>query len=186
MCIDKIDLDIYNRYRDTISRLIELEVCEKKEKVETTTELILYALLDINMQINKYNTRNIDIGMFYQLMIKIDFLLAAVEFLYRNFHIASCRKCIWEKDFEDIKKFRLYRSLTIAHPLETTRYEEYGFDDSNEKWCLDVKVNGKVDSVLFPELRNSDFIIVIKEKEKTLLARKPVYICQDIILKWYL
>lgn len=181
MCIDKIDLDIYNRYRDTISRLIELEVCEKKEKVETTTELILYALLDINMQINKYNTRNIDIGMFYQLMIKIDFLLAAVEFLYRNFHIASCRKCIWEKDFEDIKKFRLYRSLTIAHPLETTRYEEYGFDDSNEKWCLDVKVNGKVDSVLFPELRNSDFIIVIKEKEKTLLARKPVYICQDII-----
>ena len=41
MCIDKIDLDIYNRYRDTISRLIELEVCEKKEKVETTTELII-------------------------------------------------------------------------------------------------------------------------------------------------
>ena len=30
MCIDKIDLDIYNRYRDTISRLIELEVCEKR------------------------------------------------------------------------------------------------------------------------------------------------------------
>lgn len=61
------------------------------------------------------------------MMIKTDFLISIIETLYEIFEANKKRRDIWGTDYHIIQKFRLYRSLTLAHPLETTRYEEFGF-----------------------------------------------------------
>ena len=141
----------------------------------------MYAIQDINNQIEKYNLGKLDISIFYQMMIKTDFLISIIETLYEIFEANKKRRDIWGTDYHIIQKFRLYRSLTLAHPLETTRYEEFGFGRENEKWCQDIHVKGKMESSFFSEIKDADFVMEIMEKGKSFPNRKPIYIQKDIL-----
>lgn len=181
MALEKLSFNIYEKYRDTIDRYMELEPCEQKEKVNTATVHILYAFQDINRQIDKYNSGKLDIAIFYQLMIKTDFLVSVLEILYKIFIPTENRDTIWADDYDDIQKFRLYRSLTLAHPLETTRYKKFGYGKSNDKWCEDVHIKGKMEAMLFPEIKESDFIMEIMEKGNNFPTKIPINVKQDIL-----
>lgn len=181
MALEKVSFNIYEKYRDTIDRYMELEPCDSKEKVNTATVHIMYALQDINRQIEKYNSGKIDIDIFYQLMIKTDFLISALEILYKIFIPTEKRNTIWADEYDDIQKFRLFRSLTLAHPLETTRYEKFGYGKSNDKWCEDVHVKGKMEAIFSPEIKESDFIMEIMEKGNDFPNKIPIYVKQDIL-----
>ncbi len=179
---EKIKLNIYNEYRDTIDRFMELVPCVQEERVDTATLHILYAINDINVLIEKCNTKLLDISIYYQMMIKIDFLIAAIEMLYQTFKSIKESKRIWKDSYKSIQKFRLYRSLTLAHPLETTYYKDFGYGNENDKWCEDVHVKGSIENLLNNELDNADFIMEIKEKGKMLPTKTPIYIKDDILI----
>lgn len=181
MTLEKLSLNVYDEYRDTIDRYMELIPCEQRDKVDTATVHIMYAIQDINNQIEKYNLGKLDISIFYQMMIKTDFLISIIETLYEIFEANKKRRDIWGTDYHIIQKFRLYRSLTLAHPLETTRYEEFGFGRENEKWCQDIHVKGKMESSFFSEIKDADFVMEIMEKGKSFPNRKPIYIQKDIL-----
>ena len=79
MTLEKLSLNVYDEYRDTIDRYMELIPCEQKDKVDTATVHIMYAIQDINNQIEKYNLGKLDISIFYQMMIKTDFLISIMK-----------------------------------------------------------------------------------------------------------
>ena len=160
-----LTFDIYKKYQYTIDRYMELEHCEN-HKLDATNVNILYAIQDINGQLEKYDPENPELSIYYQLMIKTDFLIGAIETLYKLFNLAKMRKEIWKDDFQTIQKFKLYRSLTLAHPLETTRFEDLGFGDENNKWCKDVRPRGVFDRICDNNLQKADYIIVTIEKGK--------------------
>lgn len=181
MAIEKLNLDIYEKYRSTIERYMELIPCEQQEKVNTATIHIMYAIRDINRQIEKYNSNELDIAIYYQLMIKTDFLISIFEFLYNLFISTEKRSILWGDDYNCIQKFRLYRSLTLAHPLETSRYKEFGYGKENNKWCEDVHVKGKIESIFFSKIKDSDFVLEIMEKGNDFPTKVPIYVQQDIL-----
>ncbi len=181
MALKKLSLDIYEKYRDTIDRYMELVSCEQKEKVNTATVQIMYAIQDINRQIEKYNSGKLDIAIYYQLMIKTDFLISILEVLYKIFISTEKRDTIWTDDYDKILKFRLYRSLTLAHPLETTRYEKFGYGKANEKWCEDIHVKGEVEAICFSEIKEADFIMEVMEKGNSFSTKIPICVQQDIL-----
>jgi hypothetical protein len=55
MTLEKLSLNVYDEYRDTIDRYMELIPCEQRDKVDTATVHIMDAIQDINNQIEKYN-----------------------------------------------------------------------------------------------------------------------------------
>ena len=182
MTLDILSFDVYEKYHDTIERYMQLVPCEHEDKVNTATVHIMYAIQDINRQIEKYNSGELDISIYYQMMVKTDFLISFVEALYNVFMPEMKRNAIWAGDHLAIRKFRLYRSLTLAHPLETTRYEDLGFGSDNNKWCEDVHVKGKIESMFYEELKDADFIMEVMEKGESFPTKTPISVKEDIVL----
>ncbi len=175
--LEKLDINIYSHFLNIIRRYMELKKCEKEEKVDTAILHVQYAILDINSQIGIFNPDNPQLSVYYQTMIKTDFFINVVEELYESFFNKK-GKCVWGKHFSEIRKFRLYRSLTLAHPLETTYYEEFGFGKENNKWCEDVQPKG----IIFDRnLKDADYVMVIKEKGKQVTSKVPISVKDDIL-----
>lgn len=183
MTLKELKFDIYDQYYDTINRYMELKPNEENEKVFVASENIKHAIEDINYVINKYNSEEFDISIYYQIMIKTDFLINIVETLYKNFIEIKLnnegRKKIWGNDYKTIREFRLYRSLSLAHPLETTRHPDCGFGKENNKWFKDIHITHKLER-LEPQLRESDFVMEIIEKGNEFPKKIPINI-KDIL-----
>lgn len=123
MALGKLSFEICERYHNMIDHYMELVPCEQKEKVNTAIVHIMYAIQDVNRQIKKYNSEKLDISVYYQLMIKTDFLISILETLYKIFIPTKKQDTLWADDYHNIQNFVCYRSLTLAHPLEATKYE---------------------------------------------------------------
>lgn len=183
MALKKLSLDIYEKYRNTIDRYMELVPCEQREKVDTATIHVMYAIEDINYQIEKFANNASDISIFYQTMLKTDFLIGAIEALYEiffNFN-KSKRKKIWGNKYNIIRQFRLYRSLTLAHPLSTTYYDDLGYGDENKKWCEDVRSKNAFYNLFDKQFQNADYIILVKVEGKEGNERISVSLERDIL-----
>lgn len=183
MALKKLSFDIYEKYRDTIDRYMELVPCEQKEKVNTATIHVMYAIQDINYQIEQFVNSTSDISIFYQTMLKTDFLIGAIEVLYEIFFNfdKTKRKKIWGNKFNQIRKFRLYRSLTLAHPLSTTYYDDLGYGDENKKWCEDVRPKSTFYNLFGKQFQNADYIILVKVEGKEDTERISVSLEHDIL-----
>lgn len=186
MPLEELNFKIYQNYHSTIYRYLELIPCNDKEKMDSITLNIRYAIIDINNQIKQYNPKKPELSIYYQLMIKTDFFLKSIETLCQMFDVYSIkesdinhlRKKIWGDDFNITENFRLYRNLTLAHPLDTIRPKLNGFDDNNNKWCEDVKPRG------FPYMykpSEADYVITIREKGKDYTTSIPITINNDIL-----
>ncbi len=180
MILEKKCFEVYDKYRDTIKRYMELIPCEQKEKVNSATLNIMYAIQDISNQLAEYLPKSPALSIYYQIMIKTDFLIGAVEMLFEHF-LGDKRDIVWGDNLEKIKRFRFYRSLTLAHPLETTRYREFGFDKENNKWCEEVRPNNRVFLLKDERLKNADYFIIIKEKGIDYTDKIPISIKDDIL-----
>lgn len=184
--MEKLKLNIYNQYKKNIDRYLELEPIDQKEKVDAITLNIRYIIEDINEQIDRYNSKEIDLGIYYQMMIKVDFMISAIEELYKIF--LNYKKCkileeiFKEEDLKEINKFRLLRSLTLAHPLETTRYPEVGYGKENNKWYIDIHPLSPTDRLFDTNnsLKDGDFVLKIKEQGKEYINKEPIYIEKNI------
>lgn len=177
MYCKKLSRESFDIYLEKMYRYNELNVTEHTEKIDTAAVIINYAIQDINRNIDKVNElakkneRTYSTGIFYELVIKADHIIHSVDQVSKIMKIKNDKNAA-------IEKFRIIRSLTLAHPLETTRYENQGFGKDNIKWCEDVRP--------FHPLFNykdetGDFYMVIREQGKDLSEREAVSIENDII-----
>lgn len=171
--IKNIDTVDYRIYINRMERYLELIGHEDSEKISTANLLIDYAIQDINTKIDELNQmdkNDYSTGYFYVITIKTDHIIHSVEQLHKAMKLKRPTN-------SNIKKFRLIRSLTLAHPLETTRYNEYDFGDENIKWCEDVRPYNRA----FGDSETTDFRMIIREKGIKLSKELPVNIEEDIV-----
>lgn len=181
MQLNSLDINIYSHFLQIINRYMELEKCEEEEKVNTAILHVQYAIADINNQIEIFNSDAPQLSVYYQTMIKTDFLINVVETLYKIFFNINIRKCIWKGNYSKIKKFRLNRSLTLAHPLETTYYNEFGYGKENDKWCEDVQPKNHMFNIFYNDLQHADYVMFIKEKGRQETTEVPISVQNDIL-----
>ena len=181
MRLNRLDINIYSHFLQIINRYMELEKCEEEEKVNTAILHVQYAITDINSQIEIFNSDAPLLSVYYQTMIKTDFLINVVETLYKIFFGLKDRGDIWKENIHEIRTFRLYRSLTLAHPLETTRYEKLGYGKENDKWCEDIQPKNHMINIFYNDLQDADYVMFIKEKGRQETAKVPISVQNDII-----
>lgn len=181
MALEKLDSDIYDTYWATAQRYMELNPFEKEGKVDTASTHIVYAIQDINYQIEKFRKESEDLSVFYQTMIKTDFLIGAIEALYEIFFNEVKRNKIWGNQVDQIREFRLYRSLTLAHPLNTTYYKELGYGNENKKWCEDVRTKTSVGPILKRKFEKADYIILVRVEGQESVERIPISLDRNIL-----
>lgn len=180
----ELNREQYENFLKISERHLELIKTENKDKIDVATILINYAITDINRIIESSSSDSRSIDEFYHLMVKIDFLLGALESLYLLFCIYDkdgIRKKIYGNDNETVRKFRMYRSLTLAHPLETTYFEDLGFGKDNIRWCEDVRIKNRAFDLFNDELVDADYIIKVAEKGREFPESIPVSIEKDLL-----
>ena len=160
--MEKLDFEMLKNHNQIVDRYLELYPCKDKEKVDTAMIIISYSIQDINVQIKSYNDGVINVGVFYQLIIKTDLLIGAVNYLFNTFFNNSNIK-VDDEIKSKIDKFRLIRNLSIAHPLSTSKFDNYGFGKENDKWCEDVI---PFSSYMLAMNKNEKADYVLKYKEK--------------------
>lgn len=180
MKINKIERRGFDEFRDLFFRLSELKNFGKEHRIKTAMVVINYSIQDINHVINTVNedgTIRKDTGIFYQLMVKSDLILHSIETITKDLNLAQ------DKEAEIVKRvrsFKLLRSLTIAHPLDTTRYKDFGYGNEEMKWCEDVRPYNRITSLII--LGDFDFVLsIIKENSDDLPEYRGVNIETDII-----
>ena len=96
MRLNRLDINIYSHFLQIINRYMELEKCEEEEKVNTAILHVQYAITDINSQIEIFNSDAPQLSVYYQTMIKTDFLINVVETLYKIFFCLKDIGDIWK------------------------------------------------------------------------------------------
>ncbi|BBF43925.1 hypothetical protein lbkm_2613 [Lachnospiraceae bacterium KM106-2] len=180
----KLDINIYFRYVEAIDRYLELIPDKEKEKVDIATLNINYAIQDINRQIESYNIEKPEMGTYYQFVVKTDFLIEVLRYLYPKFIDRKLDSIgsIFKKDTPVIKRFKLIRSLTLAHPLETTYFKNMGFGPNDSKWCEDIIPRNDITDLFRGEdFKKADYIILIRDKDQGTEPR-PILLDEDILV----
>lgn len=185
--MENLDYDVFSRFVESMDRYLELEPDYDEEKINTANLHINYAISDINNLIERFEPQKPDLGIYYQMLIKTDFLISIIEFFYMKFEGYPKRETkkriemIFNDEKGAINQFRLLRSLTLAHPIETTGYEDLGYGKNNNKWCEDVIPKSGIHSFFTDNLKDADFILKIKERGNSLTISEPIYLEKDII-----
>lgn len=154
-------------------RYFELIENDNQEKIETAILIINYAVQDINSKVeelNRVGKSSYTSGYFYELTIKTDHIIHSVEQLLKIMKPQRIKNPV-------IKRFRLIRSLALAHPLETTRYEEFGFGKDNIRWCEDVRPYNRA----FDDSESTDFRMIIRERGAKKTTIFSVNIEEDLL-----
>ncbi|KAF1298166.1 hypothetical protein BAU15_09995 [Enterococcus sp. JM4C] len=177
MYCKKLSRDSFDIYLEKMNRYNKLNITDHTEKINTAAVIINYAIQDINRNVKEVNKlaekkeRRYSTRIFYELVIKTDHIIHSVD------QVSKIMKIKNDKNIA-IEKFRRIRSLTLAHPLETTRYENQGFGIENIKWCEDVR---PFNPLFNYKDKTGDFYMVIKEQGKDLPEREAVSIEKDIL-----
>lgn len=180
MKIDKIERLYFDEFRDIFFRLSELKNFGKEHRIKTAMVVINYSMQDINHVINTINvdkTTRKDTGVFYQLMVKSDLVLHSIETIIKDLNLTQDKE---DEIIKQVRSFKLLRSLTIAHPLDTTRYKDFGYSNEEMKWCEDVRPHNGFTSFIIQG--DFDFVLsIIKENSDGLPEYRGINIETDII-----
>lgn len=141
--IQKIDLKLYDEFRDLSLRYFELYPKNENKSLVFSAEInIVFGVQDINKLINKINYEYDynDSSWYYELVSKAYQILKAFEAIQRSFKVLKSGYdqlfgppnekdgLKREEERQKIDYFRALRSLTTAHTLETTHkdFEKFG------------------------------------------------------------
>lgn len=118
------------------------ELCpnlEKSRKIYSALVTMNYAHQDIKALYERYIAGSINIDSFYHLMVKVDILRETYKeigkFLEYNLDKLYGDKKVNSR--KTIDRFVAIRSVSLAHPQNTNRHKEYGFDGN--LWLEDVR-----------------------------------------------
>lgn len=152
------------RFREILYRYMELFPDNDRELISHIQAANIYLELasqDVDTLHQKYVSKSLSIDSFYKLMVKVDTLLDTFICLTKLLNISNEVKEQSKKDGTQdvINRFLAFRSLSIAHPLNTNRHEKYGFDGT--VWLEDiVDLNDNYSSLFNRDKYNgADFLL---------------------------
>ncbi|MGM0260546.1 hypothetical protein [Enterococcus sp. AZ102] len=157
------NIDEFNRLSARYFELYPNE--EKSKRVFSACVTISYALQDISSLYVRYLNKKFSVDSFYHIMVKVDIVRETYRQILKIFNFKESEIFGNEstKEREVINYFTAIRSIAIAHPQNTDRHSQFGFDGS--RYLEDVRK--KSDSFLrFTSsendmFENADFILCL-------------------------
>lgn len=111
---------------------------ESYSRVLDYLQKICFTINDLNNEIN--NLANSSMKEVIYTIVLVDWICEAVDSLKKMLNTEIMEGFIYtDDDFnrKALKYFKALRSFVVAHPLNTDRHKEYGFD--GDKICVDVR-----------------------------------------------
>lgn len=173
----------YEEIYPVADRYLELEDLPNADHIRGSLVVVNRALIDIENQLEIHEEGERNLGVFYQLVIKIDALISASEFLYKQLMLSKTKRSkpreqltsAWGDSWTTIEHFRLIRSLSIAHPLETNHFDTLGFGKDNDAWCEDVRVGSGMMG------DTGEFVLLILKSDDPRGNRKQISVAYDLL-----
>lgn len=175
-----IGYDVLIRHKDAVFRFLELYPNSNQDKIRAALTVLSNSVDDINVHLKSFYSGDKGVGIFYQLVIKTDILIGGVNFIFNEFlnsegiKIDDCIK-------DNLKKFKLIRNLSIAHPLSTTKFEDFGFGEDGNRWCEDIIPFQSYMSLMNGDVQ-ADYVLKYREKNIDLPQRILLTIEKDVIV----
>lgn len=176
MQLDKLEKRQYDEMSELINRYFELYQKSGNEAFIFSVRVnINFGLQDINKIINKFNAGKLQIGDYYELIVKAYQILNAFDELSSEFKLlkSGYDELYGEEDIDDnlrdkerqkIDYFRALRSLTTAHSLKTTDKKFAKFGINNETWLEDVRIKKDIGRAF--QNHDGDFVLDIRTKKE--------------------
>lgn len=198
--IKKIDLNLYNEFRNLSLRYFELYPKDENKSLIFSAKLnIAFGIQDINRLIDKiYNEHDYyDSSWYYELVIKAYQILSAFDVIQNTFNIVkSGYDQLYgpqnerdglnrEEERQKIDYFRALRSLTTAHTLKTTDKSFEKFSINAGTYLEDVRIK-KNYRFSHPDIEG-DIILEVRKKDENSddglgnMEYRGVWIEKDII-----
>lgn len=199
--IQKIDLKLYDEFRDLSLRYFELYPKNDNKSLVFSAEInIAFGIQDINKIISKINDEYDynDSSWYYELVSKAYQILNAFEAIQRSFKIfkSGYNQLFGPQNVKDglnreeerqkIDYFRALRSLTTAHTLETTDKNFWKFGITSGVFLEDVR-HRKSYRFSPPKDVEGDIILDLRRKNENTddglgdTEYRGVYIEKDIV-----
>lgn len=184
MKINLTELDNFNIISDRYIELISNDT-DRISQIYTCRLVINFAIQDINQLIDKLNEEKFQRGDFYELIVKGYQILGTIGVLTKtdqNLLKAGYDELYGKENTnkrDKIDYFRGIRSLTSAHPLETTEstFEKFGF--GKNIWLEDLDLG----DTFIHSFRNmkGDIFLHLKKANEEVAHYKSLFYEEDIL-----
>ncbi len=139
--IDKISLE-YPSIEGFENKLI-FQKCNSSHFIMDLIQKIFYTITDLNNEISNLDTPT-NKSIIYVITL-VDWIMHAVRILIDTVPLDIIKSFSFDKD-SYVKQAQRYisaiRSFAVAHPLETNRHKNYGFDGNTI--CVDIRPNSNL------------------------------------------
>ncbi|MFT9266263.1 hypothetical protein [Oenococcus sp.] len=183
--IEKISNTSYIQLNDVTNEYLDLHPSATAEQIFGAKVNINYAIDDINHIITLANRNEFKLDSWYQLVIKADFIIDAVDkflFKYVRELLGDCnlsfKSAITLDEADTIEYFRLIRSLTLAHPMGTTSFPKFGFTKETGRWLEDTQLSSSFR--LDTSHHHSDVVLALN-RQGELTHWHDVFLERDIL-----
>lgn len=160
----KLKRDNLNQFEKLSRRYFELYPNKEMEKkIFSGLVTISYAHDDPNTLYERYLRESLDIDSFYHIMVKVDIIRETFREILKLYSLKEedvyGSKGSYNRDIIDF--FVAIRSISLAHPQNTSRHGRFGFDGNI--WLEDVRKQSDLGRAFPSEdsLESADFVLLL-------------------------
>lgn len=163
---------------------------EEKNKIFAAKQMLVYYLGDILVILRKDSYTPDDILL---LILKTSMCLNAIRYLFQATLEKDCLNYLNDEEKKVIARFRTLRSITTAHPFDTSRGAPSDFGRNGTEWFVDIHPFCKMDTFMiggscgfcddeaYDDKKKPDFVMMVCSETNDFPHRRAVYIYDDVI-----
>lgn len=152
--------------------------------------MLVYYLGDILVILRKDSYTPDDILL---LILKTSMCLNAIRYLFQATLEKDCLNYLNDEEKKVIARFRTLRSITTAHPFDTSRGAPSDFGRNGTEWFVDIHPFCKMDTFMiggscgfcddeaYDDKKKPDFVMRVCSETNDFPHRRAVYIYDDVI-----
>lgn len=161
-----------------------------KNKILAAKQMLVYYLGDILVILRKDSYTPDDILL---LILKTSMCLNAIRYLFQATLEKDCLNYLNDEEKKVIARFRTLRSITTAHPFDTSRGAPSDFGRNGTEWFVDIHPFCKMDTFMiggscgfcddeaYDDKKKPDFVMMVCSEANDFPHRRAVYIYDDVI-----
>lgn len=161
-----------------------------KNKILAAKQMLVYYLGDILVILRKDSYTPDDILL---LILKTSMCLNAIRYLFQATLEKDCLNYLNDEEKKVIARFRTLRSITTAHPFDTSRGAPSDFGRNGTEWFVDIHPFCKMDTFMigsscgfcgdeaYDGKKKPDFVMMVCNETNDFPHRRAVYIYDDVI-----
>lgn len=171
-----------------------LSIANKKDKdtnkIFAAKKMLVYYLGDILVILRKDSYTPDDILL---LILKTSMCLNAIRYLFQAALEKNCLNYLNNEEKKVIARFRTLRSITTAHPFDTSRGAPSDFGRNGTEWFVDIHPFCRMDRLMigsncgfcddeaYDDKKKPDFVMMVCSETNDSPHRRAVYIYDDVI-----